>query len=140
MQKFREIVFQFLYSRDFEKCDWEAIEPLVMRQLLIPKRAAREAKAKAEAIWEKCEELDQKIAEKSSNYDLKRVPRVELTILRLGAFELLFSDLPPKVAISEAIRITRKYATVEGATFVNAVLDALYKEKEGAAVSEEQIS
>jgi N utilization substance protein B len=55
---------------------------------------------------------------------------VERNLLRLGAYEIYFSkSVPPKVAISEAVRLARKFASSESANFINAILDALYKKK-----------
>ncbi|MBS0630123.1 MAG: transcription antitermination factor NusB [Verrucomicrobia bacterium] len=137
-QKFREIVFQLLYSLGFEKSERGELS-LVMRQNEVPKTAARLAFEKAETIWQIHDELDQVISEKSEGYELERIPMIERTVLRLGIYELLHTDLPPKVVIAEAIRITRKYATAEGTSFINALLDRIYKEKEHAgSVSEEQ--
>lgn len=95
------------------------------------------AQERKELIRAKLEEIDQKITAASSSYSFDRIPRIERNILRLGIFELFYDpSLPPKVAIAEAIRLTRKYATPEGGTFVNAILDSLYKQKQqGSLVS-----
>ncbi len=137
LQKFREIVFQLLYIRNFEKSEKRELS-LVMRQNAIPKKTARVALEKVEEIWQIRADLDRVISEKSELYDLERISMVERTVLWLGVYELLHTDLPPKVAISEAIRLTRKFATAEGASFVNALLDSLYKEKEHASCFSEK--
>lgn len=129
VKKFREIVFQFLYSREFEQSDEEEMIPLVMHHQLIPKTVAKQAAAEAGKIWSQREMLDKVLAKKVVDYEFSRITRVELAALRLGAYELLIGDLPPKVAITEALRIARKYATAEGASFINGVLDAIYKEE-----------
>lgn len=128
VQKFREIVFQLLYSLDFDNSDLEEVGSMVMRQFLVPRTAVRQAQEKVHAIWNLKEELDEKIGSRAKEYSLERLPRVELTLLRLGIYEMLHSDLPPKVAMSEAIRLARKFATAEGASFVNGVLDNIYQE------------
>ena len=138
-QKFREIVFQFLYSRDFEMSDWELISALIMRQHAITKAVAKGAKERAEAVWHLKEVLDQAIAVHSKEYSFERITRIEQTVLRLGLYELLHTDLPPKVSLNEAVRLARKYATREGAAFVNALLDAIYKERENEALSREEV-
>ncbi len=141
IQKFREIVFQLLYSRCFEADSGEL--SLVMRLHAIPKKRALEAEKLASAIWEKHEELDLLIADKAIDYDLKRITRIERSILRLGLYELLHTDLPDKVAMAEAVRLTRKFATAEGGGFVNAILDAVYHDQgktQGEAISEEQVT
>jgi len=138
-QKVREIVFQLLYSRDFEKSDEEGAIALLMRQHKQTKKVIREAKDKADSVWAKRHELDEKIGSLSHAYDFERIGVVERAILRLGVFELFHSDLPPKVAISEALRLTRKYVTKEAVSFVNALLDALQKERNDAPISENQV-
>jgi N utilization substance protein B len=125
-QKFREIVFQLLYSEDFGGSD--GVVEMLMGQLAVTKKVVREACATKEKILEKKQELDRAIEGNSQAYDFERIPRVERNVLRLSLYELLFaSDIPPKVAIAEAIRLSRKFATAEAATFVNAILDAVYK-------------
>jgi N utilization substance protein B len=131
-QKFREIVFQLLYRSDFVDAEEEDTIDFMMREFALSKGSMRMAQEKKELIRAKLEEIDQKIATASSSYSFDRIPRIERNILRLGIFELFYdSSLPPKVAIAEAIRLTRKYATPEGGTFVNAILDSLYKQKQG---------
>lgn len=135
LQKFREVVFHLLYSSDFGGGGEAEIVPLIMQQLTVTKSAVREARVLLDKILEKQDLIDVLIKEQSREYDFERIPRIERAILRLGIYELLFSTtVPPKVAIAEGIRLARKFATPESATFVNAVLDAHYqiklKEKE----------
>ena len=127
LQKFREILFHLLYSSEFG-CSGEDAAPLIMRQLEVTKSSLRLAQEMMLKVLEKKELIDSLIKEQSKDYDFERIPRIERTILRLGVYELLFSTTaPPKVAISEALRLSRKFATPESATFVNAILDAIYQ-------------
>jgi N utilization substance protein B len=128
--KFREIVFQLLYARDFHPSDEDETIEMVMRELKVAKPHLRKAMERVLAIEEKLPLIDKEIAKASKSYDFERIPRVERNILRLGAFELLFDpSIPFLVAFAEAIRLTKKFSTPEGSTFVNAVLDAIYQEK-----------
>ena len=62
------------------------------------------------------------------NWSLDRLSRIDRAVLRLGAVELLYSEeIPPKVAIQEAILLAEAYGGDESPRFVNGVLDALYK-------------
>lgn len=139
-QKFREIVFQLLFSSEFVEIEEEMIA-FMMQQLAVTKKVVREAEAKRKAIIERLPEIDEMIKSFSFAYEPERVGRVERSVLRLSIYEICFEELPPKVAIAEAIRLTRKFAAAEGGSFVNAVLDALYqsREKDGksAPISEE---
>ena len=125
--KFREIVFQLLYSFDMAQADDEDMIAMMMPQLEVTKNNILDALVRRKEVQEKFEEIDQLIAQTSESYEFERIPCIERNILRLGIFELLFSSIPHKVAIAEAIRLTRKFATPEAATFVNAILDKLYQ-------------
>lgn len=139
-QKFREIVFLLLYSQGFFDLLDEEIVPMVMRELKVSKRSCLEAKAKVNEIVEKMGEIDKMIQKASTEYSFDRISRIEKTILRLGLFEVLFdAKMPPKVAISEAIRLTRKFGTPESSNFVNAIMDAVYQNgMQDPAFSEKQ--
>ncbi len=125
-EKSREIVFQLLYAQDFAEGEMDERIDTLMKELKISRRHVRDAYARMLQIWEKREELDAQIGAASQEYALERISKVELNILRLGVVELT-SDIPPKVAIAEAIRLCRKFGTPESADFVNAILDQIYK-------------
>lgn len=130
VQKFREVVFQLLYSLDFieVKVVDEELFLLLMHQLKITKKALFLAHERVKLIQEKQKEIDEAISGGSHSYDFNRIPKVERNVLRLAVFEMLHDNsIPHKVAIAEAIRLTRKFATPEGATFVNGVLDTILK-------------
>lgn len=128
-QKFREIVFQILFSRGFAADEAGEIISLLMHELKVTKRTMLEASARADLVETRQTEIDEKIASFSTEYTFERISTVEKMVLRLGAFEILFDDLiPPKVALAEAIRICRKFGSPEGAQFVNGLLHSIYLE------------
>jgi N utilization substance protein B len=142
-QKFREMVFQLLYSKDMGNSEEELMLELMMNELAISKRNVKLAQERVTQILDLLPTIDPKIASVSHSYDFDRIQAVTKNILRLGVFELLFDDaIPPKVAIAEAMRLARKFGTPESATFVNALLDQLYRASLGtqidAAVLEQQ--
>ena len=123
-QKFREIVFQILFSSDFPLPEIEQTAKMLMAELKVTKKAVFEAGEKVKQINANLPSIDEKISAFSTDYTFERISRVEKTILRLGLYEILFDDsIPPLVAIAEAIRLTRKFGTPESAQFVNAILD-----------------
>ncbi len=108
---------------------------LIMAELSVSKKNVRLAQEKVNQIIEKLSEIDRLISSVSTSYDFDRIQIVTKNILRLGVFELFFdSGIPPKVAIAEAIRLSRKFSTPESASFVNALLDNLYQASLGAPV------
>ena len=75
---------------------------------------------------EKRDALDARLAAVAEHWDLARMAIVDRAILRLGAYELLYCpEVPPKVAVNEAIRLAKKYSTAESGAFVNGILDKL---------------
>lgn len=131
-QKYREIVFQLLYGQDLAFPQDENLQSLISKELKISKRAVKEAQLRVNSIIQNLEEIDSLIGETSQSYNFKRIPSAERNILRLAIYEIIFDDqVPPKVAIAEAIRLARKFSSPESATYVNALVDALYKKQLG---------
>ena len=72
--------------------------------------------------------IDALIKKHVKNWEIKRMAVVDRNILRMGCFELLFSeDIPPKVAINEAIELAKRFGDVDSPRFVNGILDKIYK-------------
>ena len=70
------------------------------------------------------EKIDQLIEQSTDHWKLSRMPKVDLTILRLATYELLFCpDIPLNVSIDEAIEVSKRFSSEDSATFINGVLD-----------------
>ena len=86
-------------------------------------------------VWQKQADLDKVITEFSQNWRLERMGRVELALLRLAMYELLFSDeTPPKVIINEAIELSKQFGDDNSRGFVNGILDAAVKAVEAGSL------
>jgi N utilization substance protein B len=73
-------------------------------------------------------DIDAALRDALDNWRLERLSAIDRAVLRIGAAEILYVDeVPPKVAIQEAIRLAESYGGDESPRFVNGVLDALYK-------------
>ena len=73
-------------------------------------------------------EIDNKIEETLNNWKIERISKVNLSILRLAIGEILYiEDVPGKVAINEAIEMTKKYSDDKSVSFINGVLDKAFK-------------
>lgn len=85
------------------------------------------------SVCEKIDVLDAQIEKFATNWQLDRMATVDRNILRMASFELLFrSDIPPKVAINEAVELAKKYGDLESGKFVNGILDKINKTKNAA--------
>ena len=86
-----------------------------------------------ESVAEHRGEIDGQLDQSLTNWRLERLSVIDRNILRLAAAEMLYGktdDVPPAVAIQEAIMLAEKYGTQESPRFVNGVLDALRKSVE----------
>ena len=78
------------------------------------------------------EEIDLKLQAVTRNWDLRRMANVDRNVLRMAVYELMFcADVPPKVAINEAIDLGKKYSTANSGGFVNGILDRIRIDLEG---------
>lgn len=84
------------------------------------------ARSIALGVEEKKDNLDGLIEKYSKGWKVKRLPKVNLAILRLAAYEILFvDDVPESVAINEAVELAKKYSGESDYSFINGVLGAL---------------
>ena len=75
-------------------------------------------------VLENREAVDGRITEKSPNWSLNRMSRIDLCIIRLAVYELLFRpDIPKNVTINEAIEVAKKFGSEESPAFVNGIVD-----------------
>ncbi len=73
---------------------------------------------------------EQQVADHLVNWNIERVALLDRLILQMAISEIFFmDDVPPKVSISEAIEIAKQYSTEESSSFVNGILDAIFKAK-----------
>lgn len=70
-------------------------------------------------------ELDELLGNTADNWRIERMAATDRNVLRLGAFELMFTDIPGPVAINEAVELAKRYGTAQSAQFVNGILDKL---------------
>ncbi len=73
-------------------------------------------------------DLEGTIAKEAKNWTLERMPVVDRTILRMAAYEMCFrKDIPPEVAINEAIELGKQFSTANSGKFINGLLDQIRK-------------
>ena len=81
---------------------------------------------------ENLEEIDAKISENLSNRPISRISKVSLSALRIAIFEMLHTDVPPSIAINEAVELAKIYGGEESSSFVNGILGEISRMKADA--------
>ena len=86
--------------------------------------------ALVKGVVEHLDEVDKRIVQYATDWQLKRMAVVDRNIMRMGCFELIHcDDIPPKVSINEAVELAKKFSGLESGKFVNAILDKVNPEK-----------
>jgi N utilization substance protein B len=77
------------------------------------------------------QELDALLTQTADNWSVARMAATDRNILRLGAFEILYTETPDRAAINEAVELAKRYGSAQSAQFVNGILDRFLHRKEG---------
>jgi transcription antitermination factor NusB len=126
--KARELAMQALYQLDVQGSD--LLEHL--NEFFIDSShddsVCRLASDWCKGTWQNLTRCDELIAASTIKWQVSRLSSVDKSILRLAVYQLKFCpDIPPKVAINEAIELAKKFSTAQSPAFVNGVLDAVLK-------------
>jgi len=140
----RTIAMQSLYEWDFNKTNIDEIPNLVMRNL---KEFAPDfddngfTAHTVKGVINNLEEINKLITTYAPEWPLEQITVVDRNVLRIGIYELRFTkgEIPPKVAINEAIELAKTFGGESSGKFINGVLGTIYKEmiKRGEAVISE---
>ena len=133
--KAREAVFQILYRDDLSP----EISPAGGEDLLARRLRGDEllefARSLLAGVRRSRQELDARLGVTADNWSVGRMAPTDRNALRIGAYEILFTDTPDTVAVNEAIELAKRYGTAQSAGFVNGILDRLMHGRGEAASS-----
>jgi len=124
----RELALQMLYALDSNRSTGlrETLQTFREEQPEINGRVRGFAEEIVQGVQAQRNIIDEAIRARSKNWSLSRMPLVDLNVMRMAVFELMFrSDIPKKVTINEAIEIVRRYGDKESPSFVNGILDEI---------------
>lgn len=124
----REIAVQALYAIELSPSQPREAINLFFESDTFKKSSKDFATDLLLGILDKGTDLDARISEKSSNWSISRMAKIDLAIIRLAAYELVYrEDIPKNVTINEAIEIAKKFGSEESPAFVNGILDEIAK-------------
>jgi N utilization substance protein B len=134
-RKERRFAFQVLYSINFEATpSMEGVETTFANFLETDEQTQQSAempfaRSLVQGVVSHIQELDATIARFSKHWKLSRIAHVELTILRLGVFEMLHvPEVPVPVAINEAIELSKDFGDDNSRNFINGILDGIARD------------
>lgn len=122
--KAREVVLQVLYQDDLNTGDKPVDHARFLRSRLREDAELMEfAGSLIDGVRRNRSELDTLLTSIADNWSLQRMAATDRNLLRLGAYEILYTQTPGAVAINEAVELAKRFGTAHSAQFVNGILD-----------------
>jgi N utilization substance protein B len=124
----REAVIQTLYA--LEMGNDKAIEQFdeLLKEKKIKNQKAEFAKKLLNGVLENLEKIDEIIKDHLIDWSFDRLDKIDKQILRLGIYEILYTDTPFQIAIDEAIKLSKNFSEEKAKSFINGILDKVAKE------------
>lgn len=129
----RELAFKLVYSLEIQKTNdlKEAIELYIESNEITSQNAIKYIEDVILGIEKNKEKIDENIEKNlKQEWKLERISKIDLSILRLAIYEILYKEVPFKVAINEAVELAKKYGEDSSKKFVNGILASVVKESE----------
>lgn len=125
----REQAFKLLYSMEIQKEDEEEqIELYLENNEIRDKKTIEYIKDVWSGIQIHKEAINEKISSNlKADWKLERLSKVDLSLLKLAIYEMLYKKIPFKVAINEVIELAKKYGEDNSASFINGILASIVK-------------
>jgi len=119
----REVALQVLFQDDLNLgIDPHVGEAFIRRRLRWPELAELASSLVAGVRLHRLK-LDQLLEHTADNWSLRRMAATDRNVLRLGAYEILYSETPNRVAINEAVELAKRFGAAQSGQFVNGILD-----------------
>ena len=129
----RELTFELLYSLEIQKMEKEEyneqIELFLVEQNISQEKAKTYMTETINGIAKNKEEILELISQNlKEKWDISRVSKINLTLLKLATYEIMYTELPYKVVVNEAVEIAKKYGDDTSPAFINGVLANIIKQ------------
>ena len=129
----RELTFELLYSLEIQKMEQEEyneqIELFLVEQNVSQEKAKTYMTETINGIAKNKEEILELISQNlKEKWDISRVSKINITLLKLATYEIVYTELPYKVVVNEAVEIAKKYGDDTSPAFINGVLANIIKQ------------
>ena len=124
----REVALQVLYQDDLNPRHDPAESDTFLRSRLKAQELVDFARSLVQGVRRNRGELDELLAQTADNWSLERMAATDRNVLRLGAYEILHSATPDRVAINEAVALAKRYSSEDAGKLVNGILGHIEKE------------
>lgn len=129
--RMRELVFKYIYGKEIQGEDSEdQLDLFIESNDITDEEVINYLKTISTGINEHKDEIDELIKTNlKQNWSLNRISKINLSLIKIAIFEMLYMNLPYKVAINEVVELAKKYADDSAPVFINGILASIVKEK-----------
>lgn len=127
----RELAFKLVYEIEVQKEESEEeINIFLENNEITDEKIINYLKGIVNGIKEHSAEIDELISKNlKDNWSLNRISKINLSLIKIAIYEMLYAEVPYKVAINEVVELAKKYADDSAPVFVNGILASVVKEK-----------
>ena len=128
----RELAFQLIYSMEMQKSEEyiEQVEIFIENNDITDEKLKDYLRDIQKGLQDHTDEINNLISNNlKENWSLSRVSKINLSLLKIAIYEMLYKELPYKVAINEVVELAKKYSDESAPQFVNGILASIVKEK-----------
>ena len=125
----RELAFKLIYEIEMQNED-EEFEIFIENNEITDEKVIEYLKDIKSGTKEHSEEINDLITTNlKQNWSLKRISKINLSLIKLAIYEMIYKKLPYKIAINEVVELAKKYADESAPVFINGILASIVKEK-----------
>ena len=127
----RELAFKLVYEIEVQKEESEEEIKIFLENNEITDEVVIEyLNSVVKGIKDNSAEIDELISKNlKDNWSLNRISKINLSLIKIAIYEMLYSNVPYKVAINEVVELAKKYADDSAPVFINGILASVVKEK-----------
>ena len=129
----RELAFKLIYGLEMQKEEQnlEQVEIFIENNDITDEKVAEYLKDIQEGLAKNSSEINTLIENNlKENWSLSRVSKINLSLIKIAIYEMLYKEVPYKVAINEVVELAKKYSDDSAPVFINGILASVVKEKQ----------
>lgn len=125
----REEIFKLIYSLEVQKNESDEQIDVFLEDSEMSEKVKNDIKETVAKIIELSPEIENEISKNlKSEWNIERISKINMSILKIAIYEIVYKKLPYKISINEAVELAKKYGEDTSASFINGVLASVVKD------------
>jgi len=128
----RELAFKFIYGIEIQKNEYdiEQVEIFLESNNIVDEKVKEYLEDIQNGLKDNNSEINELIENNlKGNWSLNRISKINLSLIKIAIYEMLYKNIPYKVAINEVVELAKKYSDESAPVFINGILASIVKDK-----------